>query len=141
MALKRHQCIKAIGQVGDDYEMAYRKKLSAEEYKILRQKGTEPPFSGKYLYWDQKGVYCCRACGQRLFLSAYKVPSESGWPSFSRVIKGSVEFAPDFSSFMIRHEVLCSHCQSHLGHLFLNNCGQTGVEFCINSLALSFRKK
>ena len=125
-------------QLTDDY---FRKNLTDEEYQILRQKGTEPPFSGKYLYCDEEGFYYCRACGQKLFLSRYKFHSDSGWPSFSKAVRGAVEIRLDFSHFMIRSEVICSCCGSHLGHLFYDYGGKTGLRYCINSLAMQFIKR
>ena len=119
----------------------FRKKLTPQEYIVMRQKGTEPPFSGKYLYSDEKGIYCCRACGQRLFLSEYKFRSPSGWPSFRSVIKGSIKIQLDFTHFMLRDEVLCRRCGSHLGHLFYDGFASEEVRYCINSVALQFRKK
>ncbi len=118
----------------------FRKNLSSEEYRILRQKGTEPPFSGQYLYYDKVGTYCCKACGQKVFSSHHKFHSNSGWPSFDRSIKDSVEIHLDFTHFMIRSEVVCSRCGSHLGHLFYDYSGQTGLRYCINSIALTFKK-
>ena len=122
-------------------EEYFRRRLTADEYHILRQKGTEPPFSGKYLYLDEDGVYCCRACGQKLFLSQHKFHSASGWPSFYKAIKNSVEICLDFSHFMIRNEVICNRCRSHLGHLFHDGYRTTDLRYCINSLALQFKKR
>ena len=119
----------------------FRERLSPAEYQIMRQGGTEPPFSGRYLYWDKAGIYCCRACGQKLFLSDTKFQSASGWPAFHKAIKGAVTIRPDLSHFMIRHAVICSRCASHLGHLFYNDYGHKNLRYCINSVALRFRKK
>ena len=121
-------------------ESYFRKKLSAAEYHILRQKGTEPPFSGRYLYCDESGTYYCRACGQRLFSSRHKCQSGSGWPSFNKALSGAVQIRPDFRHFMIRREVLCRRCGSHLGHLFYDGFCVPDIRYCINSAALKFRK-
>ena len=118
----------------------FRQKLTSDEYYVMRQKGTEAPFSGKYLYWEEKGYYRCRACGQKLFSSHHKFQSGSGWPSFDEAIKNSVEIHIDFSHFMVRNEVICRNCGSHLGHLFYDYGGKTGLRYCINSVALQFKK-
>jgi peptide-methionine (R)-S-oxide reductase len=115
----------------------WRKELSREEYEVLRAKGTERPFTGEY--WDSKedGVYRCRACGTPLFSSETKFDSGSGWPSFTEPVVGSnVETADDSSLFMKRTEVLCSACGGHLGHVFPDGPGPTGLRYCINSAAL-----
>lgn len=119
----------------------FRKKLSADEYKILRQKGTEPPFSGRYLYWDRAGFYCCRGCGQKIFLSRYKFHSDSGWPSFHKAVNGAVELRPDIGLFMLQNEVICSRCHSHLGHLFFDDTLGGHFRYCINSAALEFHSQ
>ena len=116
----------------------WRKELSREEYEILREKGTERPFTGEY--WDSKedGVYRCRACGTPLFSSETKFDSGSGWPSFTEPVPGSnVETADDRSHFMRRTEVLCSACGGHLGHVFPDGPGPTGLRYCINSACLT----
>lgn len=114
----------------------WKKKLSTEQYHVLREKGTELPHSGKYVLFDENGTYRCVACGQRLFESNHKFNSGYGWPSFDEAIKGSIQTKKDFSHFMIRNEVVCSRCDSHLGHIFKDGPTQTGNRFCINSVAL-----
>jgi peptide-methionine (R)-S-oxide reductase len=124
-------------------EAEWRKELSPEQYAITRQKATERPFTGEYLYNKAEGTYNCVACGLPLFSSSTKFESGSGWPSFWDVIQtGNVEMHQDNSHGMRRVEVLCSRCGSHLGHLFDDGPRQTtGLRYCINSAALKFDEK
>ncbi len=119
----------------------WRDILSSEQYRVMREKGTEPPFSGIYNDFDGDGSYKCAACGQTLFKSDAKFMSPCGWPSFDEALPDSVVFAEDNSHYMKRTEVLCSRCGSHLGHVFSDGPTKTGERYCINSVALSFRKK
>lgn len=119
-------------------EAEWRAELTPEQYRILRERGTEPPFSGKYVHAKEDGIYRCAACGQPLFSSEMKFESGSGWPSFWDVLEsGRVELHRDFSHGMVRTEVTCNRCGGHLGHLFDDGPREkTGLRYCINSGAL-----
>lgn len=117
----------------------WKEKLTPEQYYVLREKGTEAPFTGKFYKHFEKGVYVCGACGQELFSSETKFDSDCGWPSFDRSLEGNVVFKEDTSLGMKRTEVLCSTCGSHLGHVFDDGpIETTGKRFCINSVSLDF---
>lgn len=120
----------------------WKKKLSPEQYHVLREKGTEAPFTGKFNNNFELGMYECAACGQELFSSDTKFHSDCGWPSFDRSLDGNVEFKDDWSFGLHRVEVLCNNCGSHLGHVFDDGpIETTGKRFCINSVALNFKKE
>jgi peptide-methionine (R)-S-oxide reductase len=129
-----------LKQMPDEY---WQKKLTPEQYRVLRQADTERPFTGKFVDHKEKGMYTCAACGQELFSSDAKFESHSGWPSFHDVIEqGTVELRDDFSHGMSRVEVLCGNCGGHLGHVFMYGPNdQTDKYFCINSCALGFEEK
>ncbi len=121
-------------------EQQWREELTPEQYHILRQKGTEKPFTGKY--WDvtESGMYVCAACGQELFQSDTKFDSGCGWPSFYEAKPGSVVITDDFSHHMHRQEVTCSRCGGHLGHVFPDGPAPTGDRYCINSVSVDLKK-
>lgn len=117
-----------------------KKKLTPEQYKILRKKGTEMPFSGKYVNTKDVGKYTCVVCGNILFGSETKFDSRTGWPSFEDAVPGSVVMVKDLSHGMNRTEVTCAKCGSHLGHVFEDGPGETGKRYCINSTCLNLKK-
>ena len=123
-------------------EVDWKKELSPEEYEILRQGGTEAPFTGNYWDMHEQGMYTCRACGVELFSSETKFDSGTGWPSFSDPTNlEQVELVEDLSHGLRRTEVRCKRCGSHLGHVFPDGPGKSGQRYCINSARLRFEGK
>jgi methionine-R-sulfoxide reductase len=120
----------------------WKKVLTPEQYRVLREKGTEAPFTGKYYLNKEKGVYVCAACGNELFTSDMKFDSHCGWPSFDREIAGGkIKTHVDTSFGMVRTEIICAKCGSHLGHVFDDGPTETGMRYCVNSISLDFKKE
>lgn len=119
----------------------WKDKLTDEEYHVLRNKGTERPFTGKYNMHFEKGTYVCRGCGAELFDSSTKFDSGCGWPSFDKAIEGAIRYEPDNSLGMRRIEIICNNCDGHLGHVFDDGPTETGQRYCVNSVSLDFNPK
>ena len=122
-------------------EEEWRALLGEERYRVLRKSGTEAPFSGELLNNKAAGDYVCGACGEPLFDSNTKYDSGSGWPSFTTPVGGAVEEITDRSHGMARTEVRCAKCEGHLGHVFPDGPGPTGLRYCINSASLGFEPR
>ena len=138
---------KSLNMNNDSTETAksdeeWKKFLTPEQYHVLREKGTERPFTGKYYLNKETGIYTCAACGNELFTSEMKFDSNCGWPSFDKEIAGGkIKTQVDTSFGMIRTEIMCAKCEGHLGHLFDDGPTETGARYCVNSLSLDFKKK
>jgi peptide-methionine (R)-S-oxide reductase len=121
-------------------EAEWKKILTPEQYHVLREKGTDRPFVGTLTYNKEKGMYNCAGCGAELFTSDMKFDSECGWPSFDREIEGGkIKQVTDTSHGMVRTEIVCARCGSHLGHLFEDGPTKTGLRYCVNSTSLDFK--
>lgn len=126
----------------DKTEEQWREELSPEQYRILREKGTERPFTGEYNDFDEAGEYVCAACGEKLFQSDTKFNAGCGWPSFyAPANETGIDEHRDTSHGMIRTEVTCSNCGGHLGHVFPDGPAPTGLRYCINSVSIKFEKE
>ncbi len=122
-------------------EKEWQEKLTPEEYAVLRKGSTEAPFSGEFVFSKEKGQYLCRACGNPLFSSDTKFESGTGWPSFYDALPGAVKTREDLSAGMVRTEILCANCDSHLGHVFDDGPKPTGKRYCLNCLSLDLEKE
>ena len=122
-------------------ENGWKTKLTPEQYEVLREKGTEAPFSGKYVHEKGKGMYTCIACGNPLFSSDTKFDSGTGWPSFDTALPGAVKYEQDSAYGMERTEVVCARCGSHLGHVFNDGPTTSGKRYCMNSVCLDLQKE
>jgi methionine-R-sulfoxide reductase len=122
-------------------EEEWKNILTPDQFYILREKGTEAPGTGKFLYNKEKGTYVCAGCGNELFTSDMKFDSHCGWPSFDREIAGGkITTKKDVSHGMVRTEIMCGKCGGHLGHIFDDGPTETGMRYCVNSLSLDFKK-
>jgi peptide-methionine (R)-S-oxide reductase len=123
-------------------EQEWRRELTPEQYRVLREKGTERPFSGEYDHVFEPGTYRCAGCGTELFSSETKYDSGCGWPAFyAAASEDAIDEETDVSHGMIRTEVLCSNCGGHLGHVFPDGPAPTGLRYCINSVAMKLEEE
>lgn len=122
-------------------EQEWKEKLSEQEYHVLREKGTEPPHSGKYNAHFEDGKYQCNGCGALLFDSESKFESNCGWPSFDSSVEGAIEYKKDTTFGMVRIEILCSNCNGHIGHIFDDGPTETGKRYCVNSVSINFKNQ
>jgi peptide-methionine (R)-S-oxide reductase len=121
-------------------EVEWQKELTAEQYNILRNKGTEYPHTGKFNLHFEKGTYCCSGCKEPLFESNSKFDAHCGWPSFDEAIEGKVINLLDKSHGMLRTEIVCANCGGHLGHVFNDGPTHTGLRYCVNSISIDFEE-
>ena len=119
-------------------EKEWKNLLDEESYSILREKGTEYPFTGEYNDHFEKGIYCCKGCGTTLYRSENKFDSSCGWPSYDEALPGALEHIKDSSHGMLRTEIVCAHCGGHQGHVFNDGPTATGLRYCVNSASIYF---
>lgn len=123
-------------------EEEWKKMLTPQQYSVLREKGTDRAFTGKYYLHKEKGVYKCAGCGAELFSSDMKFDSDCGWPSFDKELAGGkIKQVKDTTYGMVRIEILCARCGSHLGHIFDDGPTLTGKRYCVNSTSIDFKKE
>ena len=122
-------------------EKVWQDELSPVEFNILRKKGTEYPYSGKFNDHYEKGTYLCKGCGVALYESESKFDSHCCWPSYDQSIEGALELIPDRSGGMLRTEIVCANCGGHQGHVFNDGPTKTGLRYCVNSASINFIKK
>jgi len=122
-------------------EEEWKQMLTPEQYAVLREKGTEAPFTGEYVHEKADGTYACAACGNPLFSSDAKFDSGTGWPSFDQALPRAVETHRDNDHGMVRTEITCARCGSHLGHIFDDGPTESGKRYCINSVCLDLEEK
>ncbi len=116
--------------------------LTPEEYRVMREKGTEMPFQGKYYIHNDNGIYRCKGCGEELFASDSKFDTSCGWPSFdNEIAKGKIREVLDKTHGMIRTEIVCANCDAHLGHVFNDGPTNSGLRYCVNSISLDFENE
>nr|WP_217916568.1 MULTISPECIES: peptide-methionine (R)-S-oxide reductase MsrB [Vibrio] len=138
---KEQKVVEQNGKKVAKSDEQWREQLSEEEFRVCREQGTEPPFSGKLLHNKETGVYACTCCNAPLFVSDNKYDSGCGWPSFDAPINDqAVRYLEDLSHGMVRTEIRCATCDSHLGHVFNDGPQTTGERFCVNSVSLIFNK-
>ena len=119
-------------------EKEWKSQLTEKEYHILREKGTEAPHTGKYNLHFEKGTYHCKGCNTPLFDSDTKFDAHCGWPSFDKAKEGTITYVKDTSLGRVRTEIICTHCEGHLGHVFEDGPTETGLRYCVNSASIKF---
>ena len=119
-------------------EEEWKNQLDEQSFRVLREKGTEYPFTGEYNDHFEKGIYSCKGCGKPLFRSKNKFDSSCGWPSYDEALPGAIEYIKDNSHGMLRTEIVCAHCGGHQGHVFNDGPTATGLRYCVNSASIDF---
>jgi len=137
---KNYQKEKDMTNKVEKTDEEWRNVLNEEEFRVLREKGTEYPHTGKYNLHFENGVYNCNGCKTPLFESNQKFESDCGWPSFDDAIDGSIKYVKDYTHNMERTEILCVKCDGHLGHVFNDGPTETGLRYCVNSVSIDFNK-